>query len=144
MPAVRIGTPLRVFWRIHRAFLRFSGGRFGRTGTLPALLLTTHGRKSGRSRDVTLNYVADGVSFVVIASYGGEDRDPAWWRNLKANPEAGVLLGGKRTRVRAREAEGAEREKLWSRFIAGDPSYIEYQRRTTRRLPVVVLEPADR
>jgi deazaflavin-dependent oxidoreductase (nitroreductase family) len=108
MPAVRVGTLLRIFWRIHRAFMRLSGGRFGRTGTLPALLLTTRGRKSGESRDVTLNYMPDRGSFVVIASYGGEDRDPAWWQNLKANPDAGVLLDGRQTKVRAREADGPE------------------------------------
>jgi deazaflavin-dependent oxidoreductase (nitroreductase family) len=142
MPAVRVGTPLRVFWKIHRTFLRLSGGRFGRTGTLPALLLTTRGRKSGESRDVTLNFMPHGGSFVVVASYGGEDRNPAWWENLKANPEDGVLVDGKRSRIRAREADGAEREDLWRRFIAADPSYVEYQQRTKRRLPVVVLEPA--
>jgi deazaflavin-dependent oxidoreductase (nitroreductase family) len=136
-----MGTPLRVFWRIHRAFMRLSGGRFGRTGTLPALLLTTRGRRSGESRDVTLNYMTDGPSFVVIASYGGEDRHPAWWQNLVVNPEAGVLVDGRRTPVRAREADGAERETLWDRFISADPSYALYQQRTKRRLPVVVLQP---
>ena len=142
MPAIRVGTPVRIMWRIHRAFMRLSGGRFGRTGTLPALLLTTRGRKSGASRDVTLNYLREGSSFVVIGSYGGEDRDPAWWQNLKAAPEASVLLDGKRSRVRAREADGAEREALWNRLVATDPTYIEYQQRTKRRLPVVVLDPA--
>ena len=141
MPAVRVGTPLRVFWRIHRAFLRATGGRFGRTGTLPALLLTTRGRKTGQSRDVTLNFMRDGDAFVVIASYGGEDRDPAWWQNLKVHPEGGVLFDGKRTPVRAREAEGAERQALWGRFVEADPSYAEYPQRTTRRLAVVILEP---
>jgi F420H(2)-dependent quinone reductase len=142
VPAIRVGTPVRIFWRIHRAFMRVSGGRFGRTGTMPALLLTTRGRKTGASRDVTLNYLRDGSSFVVIGSYGGEDRDPAWWQNLKANAQGGVLLDGKRTPVRAREADGAERETLWNRIVAADPTYVEYQQRTKRRLPVVVLEPA--
>jgi deazaflavin-dependent oxidoreductase (nitroreductase family) len=141
VPAVRVGTPLRVFWRVHRGFMRLTGGRFGRTGTLPALLLTTRGRTSGNARDVTLNYMPEGRSFIVIASYGGEDRDPAWWRNLKANPEGEVLLAGKRIRVRAREADGPQREDLWNRFVAADPSYVEYQTRTTRRLPVVLLDP---
>lgn len=141
MAAVRVGTPLRIFWRAHRAFLRMTGGRFGRTGTLPALLLNTRGRKTGQSRDVILNFLRDGGSFVVIASYGGEDRHPAWWQNLMANPEGSVLFDGKRIDVRAREADGAEREALWGRVIAADPTYVEYQQRTQRRLPVVVLEP---
>jgi F420H(2)-dependent quinone reductase len=144
VPAVRVGAPLRVFWRIHRGFMRLTGGRFGRTGTLPALLLTTRGRTSGNARDVALNYMRDGPSFVVIASYGGEDRDPAWWRNLKVNPEGEVLLAGRHSRVRAREAEGPERASLWDRFVAADPSYEQYQGRTKRRLPVVVLEPMTR
>ena len=104
MPAVRVGTALRVFWRVHRMFMRLTGGRFGRTGTLPAL-------------------------------------DPAWWRNLEANPEGQVLVGGKRLRVPAREAEGAERERLWASFTRADPSYREYQQRTKRQLPVVLLVP---
>jgi deazaflavin-dependent oxidoreductase (nitroreductase family) len=90
---------------------------------------------------VTLNYIRDGDSIIVIASYGGQDRDPAWWQNLKANPEGDVLFDSKRTRVRARESESAERQALWDRFIAADPSYVEYQQRTKRRLPVIVLEP---
>jgi deazaflavin-dependent oxidoreductase (nitroreductase family) len=90
---------------------------------------------------VTLNYMRDGRSFVVIASYAGEDRDPAWRRNLKTNPEGEVLLAGRRHRVRAREADGPERAALWDRFVAADPSYVEYQTWTTRRLPVMVLDP---
>jgi deazaflavin-dependent oxidoreductase (nitroreductase family) len=141
MPAVRVGTPLRVFWRMHRAFMRLTGARFGRVGPLGALLLTTRGRKTGERRVVTLNYMPKGGSFIVIASYGGEDREPAWWQNLRANPDADVLLDGNRTRVRARETEGAERQALWDRFVATDPSYTEYQQRTNRRLAVVALEP---
>jgi F420H(2)-dependent quinone reductase len=141
MPAVRVNTPLRVFWRIHRAFMRLTGGRLGRTGTLPGVLLTTKGRRSRERRDVVLNYLPDGDSFVVVASYGGEDRDPAWWRNLKADPEAEVTLAGKRLKVHARESEGAERERLWARIVETDPSYTEYQQRTNRRLAVVKLEP---
>lgn len=141
MPAARMGPTLRVFWRIHRAFMRLTGGRFGRVGAMDALLLTTKGRKSGERRDVALNYLADGDAYVVVASYAGEDRDPAWWRNLKADPEAEVAVAGKRMKVRAREADGAERERLWARFVEKDPAYAEYQQRTKRRLPVVVLQP---
>lgn len=121
--------------------MRATGGRFGRVGPLPALLLTTRGRKSGEPRDVTLNYLRDGTAFVVVASYGGEDPDPAWWRNLKANPVADVLVDGRRVRVRASELDGARREEVWARIVARDPSYSEYQGRTTRRLAVVLLEP---
>ena len=141
MPAVRLNTQLRIFWRVHRAFMRLTGGRFGRVGPMDALLLTTKGRKSGERRDVALNYLRDADAYVVVASYTGEDRDPAWWRNLEAEPAAEVAVAGKRVKVRAREAEGPERERLWERFVERDPAYTEYQLRTKRRLPVVVLEP---
>jgi deazaflavin-dependent oxidoreductase (nitroreductase family) len=141
MPAVRLNTQLRVFWRVHRAFMRLTGGRFGRVGPMDALLLTTKGRKSGEGRDVAVNYLRDGDAYVVVASYTGEDRDPAWWRNLEADPAAEVTAGGKHVKVRAREVEGTERERLWARFVETDPAYAEYQQRTKRRLPVVVLEP---
>jgi deazaflavin-dependent oxidoreductase (nitroreductase family) len=133
---------LRIFWRLHRALMRLSGGRFGKVGPLNALLLTTTGRKSGEPRDVALYYMRDGDAYVVVASYTGEDRDPAWWRNLKTNPDGEVRLAGARLRVRAREVEGAERERLWTSLVAADRAYAEYQERTKRRLPVVVLEPA--
>ena len=141
MPAVRLNTSLRIFWRVHRAFMRFSGGRFGKVGPMNALLLTTTGRKSGQRRDVTLNYLHDGDTYVVVASYAGEDRDPAWWRNLEAAPQALVTVDGKRMRARAREASGAERDRLWARLVEKDAAYAEYQRRTKRVLPVVVLQP---
>jgi F420H(2)-dependent quinone reductase len=141
LPAVRIGTQLRVFWRIHRAFMRLTGGRFGRVGAMDALLLTTKGRKSGDPRDVALNYMTDGDAYVVVASFAGEDRDPSWWRNLKADPLAEVTVAGKRLRVRARESDGSERERLWARIVEKDRSYDEYQQRTKRRLAVVVLRP---
>ena len=131
---------MRVFWRVHRAFMRLTGGRFGKVGPLDALLLTTTGRKSGERRDVAVNYIPDGDSYLVVASYAGEDRDPAWWRNLRANPDAEIRVGGERVRVRAREAEGAERERLWTRLVDKDPAYAEYQQRTKRRLPVVLLQ----
>ena len=140
MPAVRMSRSLRLFWRVHRTFMRLTGGRFGKVGPMNGLLLTTTGRKTGERRDVALNYLPDGDSYIVIASNVGDDRDPAWWRNLKANPAAELSVGGKRLRVRAREAHGAERESLWIRIVAADPAYAEYQQRTKRRLPVVMLE----
>ena len=131
-------------WRLHRAIFRATGGRVGgRIGSLPVLMLTTRGRKSGKFRDVPLNYLRDDGAFVVVASYAGQRHDPAWWRNLKADPEAEVLAEGKRARVRAREAEGARRELLWARFADADRSYREYQRRTSRRIPIVLLEPVE-
>lgn len=132
---------MRAFWRLHRGLMRLTGGRFGRVGALDALLLTTTGHKSGERRDVALNYVREGRAYVVVASYAGEDRDPAWWKNLKAQPLATLAVGGRCMQVRARESEGTERQTLWDRIVARDPAYAEYQRRTSRRLAVVVLDP---
>jgi deazaflavin-dependent oxidoreductase (nitroreductase family) len=141
MPAARLGTPLRFFWRIHRAFLRLTGGRLGRIGALPVLLLVTRGRKTGEWRNVALNYIRDDEAYVVVGSYVGEDRDPSWWLNLKAHPEAEVVVGGRRIRVRAQLCDGAKRELLWERIVERDRAYEEYQARTKRRIPVVALEP---
>jgi F420H(2)-dependent quinone reductase len=138
--AVRLGTPLRLFWKIHRAFTRATGARFALFGAPPVLLLTTRGHRSGAPRGVALHYFRDGDDLVVIASYAGEDRDPAWWKNLKTHPQATVTIAGRTTRVRAYEAEGARRELLWDKAVERDPAYAEYQRRTKRRIPVVVLE----
>lgn len=142
MPAVRLTPMLRLAWWIHRSLFRLSGGRIGaRLNDMPVLLLTTRGRRTGEERSVALQYLRDGGSYVVIGSYAGEDRHPAWWLNLRATPDALVTLRGGRHRVRAREALGEERDRLWRRIVEAGPAYAEYDERTTRRIPVVVLEP---
>lgn len=142
MPAVS-RTPLMEFlWRAHRFLFRASGGRIGaQAGSLPVLLLSVRGRKSGVARDVVLNYIRDGGRYVVYASHAGGDREPPWWLNLRDAGQAEVMLAGERFRVRAREAEGAERERLWSDVTRRDDAYAEYEKRTARRIAVVVLEP---
>jgi len=107
---------------------------------LPVLLLDTVGRKSGQPRTNALTYFPKGDSYVVIASVLGEARDPAWWLNLRAAPDTRIQIGRERIGVRAREAEGSERGQLWSEVVAKAPDYAEYQARTERRIPVVVLE----
>jgi deazaflavin-dependent oxidoreductase (nitroreductase family) len=145
MPAVTRNKAVELFWRIHPAIYRLTGGRLlGRIGGVPVLLLTTRGRKSGQPRTRPLLYLAQGDAYVVAASFAGEPRHPAWWLNLLADPKAQVQLGGRVLDVRAREAEGAERELLWRAIVAQDASFAEYERRTTRRIPVVVLEPVAR
>jgi len=129
------------FWRVHHRLYKWSGGRIGATLMgLPVLLLTTTGRRTGQPRTSPLMYLPRGEDFVVIASYLGEPRHPFWWTNLVANPDASVQIGARHYRVRAREAEGEEREALWKAVTAKTPDYDEYQQRTTRRIPVVVLE----
>ena len=139
--AVRISPLLRMAWRLHRWLYRLSGGRIGtRVGPWSALLLMTRGRKSGERRTVGLNYLTDDGRLVVVGSYAGEDRHPAWWLNLLADPRAEVQIGATRYPVTARELAGADRDRMWARVVETDPSYATYQDRTTRRIPVVVLE----
>jgi deazaflavin-dependent oxidoreductase (nitroreductase family) len=106
------------------------------------LSLSVRGRKSGVAREVLLNYIRDGGHYVVFASHAGEDREPPWWLNLRDAGEAEVMIAGETLRVRAREAEGAERERLWSEVKQRDDAYAEYEKRTARRIAVVVLERA--
>jgi deazaflavin-dependent oxidoreductase (nitroreductase family) len=132
---------LRVIGAIHNALYRLSGGKVaGRMGKAPVLLLTVTGRKSGKRRTTPLLYGRDGDNYVLIASVGGAPRHPAWYHNLK-DQEAEILVGRERLQVRAREAEGEERDRLWAHMVALFPNYAEYQTKTERRIPVVVLEP---
>jgi deazaflavin-dependent oxidoreductase (nitroreductase family) len=126
---------------VHNALYRLTGGKVGgRMGKAPVLLLSATGRKSGKRRTTPLLYGRDGDHFVVIASMGGAPEHPSWYHNLKGQ-EAEILVGRERLRVRARDAEDKERERLWALMVSLYPSYDSYQKKTERRIPVVVLEP---
>jgi deazaflavin-dependent oxidoreductase (nitroreductase family) len=101
------------------------------------------GRRSGRVREIPLYAFEDGNRLVVIGSNMGQDREPAWVGNLRARPEVCVRVRRELRAVRAREAAGEERERLWRLAAAGYPGYEDYARWTHRRIPVVVLEPRD-
>jgi deazaflavin-dependent oxidoreductase (nitroreductase family) len=132
---------LRVMGGTHTALYRATGGKFGGTMLkVPILLLTTRGRKSGKQRTTPLMFGRDGDSLVLIASVGGAPRNPAWYWNLQGQ-EAEVQIGSEHRHVRARDAEGEERERLWNQMVGLYPSYAEYQKKTSRQIPVVVLEP---
>ena len=142
MPAVRRTKALELFWTVHRWAYQNTGGRLGsRMNGMPVLLLTTTGRRTGRRRTTPLQYLRDGEKYVVVASNAGEPRHPAWFFNLKADPEASIQVGRTQTGVSAREVTGEERDRIWSRIIEADRSYSEYQERATRQIPVVTLEP---
>jgi F420H(2)-dependent quinone reductase len=114
----------------------------GGPGPLPTLLLTTTGRKSGQPRALPLIYGEAGNSYVVIASKGGMPTHPIWFNNLEANPDCDLMVGAKKVKARARVAEGAERERLWTQMVAIYPPYETYQKNATQRvIPVVVLDP---
>lgn len=128
--------------RLHSSVFRATGGRVGgRMLGSPVLLITTTGRKSGKPRTIPLLYLPEGDNLVVVASNGGTSGDPAWWLNLKDDPAANVEVGGRKLRVRAEEAEGEERRRLWERAVRMYGAYEQYQERTDRRIPVVLLRP---
>jgi len=104
------------------------------------LLLTTTGRKTGNPTTTPLIYDLDGDDPVIVASKGGAPEHPGWYRNLQKHPEAEVQIKGETFRVRARDADGAERERLWEQMNRMWPHYAEYQTKTDRQIPVVVLE----
>jgi deazaflavin-dependent oxidoreductase (nitroreductase family) len=140
--AIRRNKLTEAIWSLHGFLYRVSGGRIGgKVVGLPVLMLTTTGRKSGDKRSSVLTYLPKGRASVVFASNAGEPRHPAWWLNLLANPRATVQRGQETTEVVAREAEGEERARLWAEIVAAYDGYAEYEKRTTRRIPVVVLEP---
>ncbi len=135
---------LKAMNALHRTVLRISGGRVGgRVAQMPVLELTTIGRRSGEPRTVILTSPLQlGESLVVVASRGGDDRHPAWFTNLTANPDVEVSLAGRPARpMLARVAGPTERDELWPRVIADHRNYAGYQERTARVIPLVVLDP---
>jgi len=105
------------------------------------LLLTTRGRKSGKLRRTALIYGKDGDNYVIVASKGGHPQHPAWYLNLSENPEVYVQVEDKKFVAQARTASGEERARLWKLMAAIWPDYDNYQTKTDRQIPVVVLEP---
>ena len=113
----------------------------GGSAETPCLILKTTGRKSGEAKILPLIYGEDGKSFVIVASKGGAPAHPAWFLNLEANPQVEFQVGAKKYRGTARIAAGAERERLYAMMEKVYPPYTEYQARTERQIPVVLLDP---
>jgi F420H(2)-dependent quinone reductase len=139
---------------LHSRVYQLTDGAVGKhVAGRPALMLHTVGRRTGKPRTTALTYAKDGDDYLIVASYGGAPRHPAWFLNVRAHPEVEVQVGRERRRATARVAEGEERERLWRlvneqnrglapllhRGAAG--RYAVYQRHTERELPVVVLTP---
>jgi deazaflavin-dependent oxidoreductase (nitroreductase family) len=130
---------------MHQTLLRLSGGRLGNTlMNMPILELTTTGAKSGQKRTSVLTTpLSDGDSIVVVASRGGDPRNPAWLYNLKANPDVEVAFPGEKPRpMKARVATADERARLWPKVVERYKGYGDYQRRAEREIPLVLLDPA--
>jgi proline iminopeptidase len=110
---------------------------------VPSLLLTATGRKSGEKFIFPLFYGQHGNGYIVVASKGGAPEHPGWYRNLLAHPEVEVQVGTKKLKARARTTTGAERTRLWEQALKFWPPYADYQKKTRREIPVVVLDPIN-
>jgi deazaflavin-dependent oxidoreductase (nitroreductase family) len=105
------------------------------------LYLLTTGRRTGKARRTPLYYVDDGPNLAIVTSNAGRDGEPAWWLNLLAEPDADAEIAKERRPIRARPSTDAEQDRLWPKFVAGLRNYASYQRKTPRKLIVVILEP---
>jgi deazaflavin-dependent oxidoreductase (nitroreductase family) len=133
----------RLVTGFHEAVYRLTNGRIGNRGFgMPVLILTTTGRKTGKQRTTMLTSpVQDGDSVVLVASYGGDDRHPTWFLNLRDNPQVEITMEGRTRRMRARVATPEEKAELWPRVVAAYRGYGQYQTRTDRDIPLVICEP---
>jgi deazaflavin-dependent oxidoreductase (nitroreductase family) len=140
-------TPKDAFYKvgtgIHRAIFNISKGRiFGKALGMPLIELVTIGRRSGKEHATMLSVpIVDGDRLVVVASFGGDDRHPAWYLNLRANPEVRATMAGSTRTMIARIATEEERAELWPQITSVFEGYARYQKRTKRLIPVVILEP---
>ena len=133
---------MRCLTVVNRIVYRLSGGRVAsRVARMPLLLLTTRGRRTGKERTVVLGYLEDGEALVVIGSHAGLPEHPAWYLNLRANPSVGVQIGREQQTRDARRATVEESERLWPRVLAASPAYAKYRAKTSREIPLVLLEP---
>lgn len=129
---------------VHRLLVKVTGGRLGHSfGDMPVVELTTIGRRSGQARSVLLTApLREGDSYVVVASRGGDDHHPAWFLNLRDRPEVEVAVkGAARQPMLARVATAEERARMWPQIAGKYKNYAGYQKRTTREIPLVLLEP---
>ncbi len=140
----RFGTvAVRIMSVVNTAVFRLSGGRLGSRFMrgAPVCLVTTTGARSGTRRTTPLIYLADGEDVVIVASKGGMSHHPAWYHNLAKHPEAQVQIGSTVRDMVARRANDAEKAALWPRLVAIYPDYDDYQARTPRNIPVMILSP---
>jgi deazaflavin-dependent oxidoreductase (nitroreductase family) len=128
---------------LHRTIVTATHGRIGGTGFgMPVVILTTTGRKSGKQRTTMLTTpIHDDNKVVLVASYGGDDRHPAWFLNLRDNPEVELELKGEKRAMRAHVASPDEKSELWPQVVESYKGYANYQTKTDRDIPLVILEP---
>ena len=146
VPVVPPELAFKLVTTFHRAVFDLSRGLVGgRIAGMPVVKLTTTGRRSGQRRDTMLTApLADDDRVVLVASKGGAPRHPAWYLNLRANPDVEVTMRGRRRIMVARTADAGEKAVLWPQIVDAYRGYGAYQRRTDRDIPVVILEPPGR
>lgn len=134
---------MRVMSRLNAWLYRTSGGKIWGTWLrgAPIMLLTTTGRRSGEPRTAPLLYLRDGDDIVCVASQGGMSKHPLWFRNLEADPDCEVEIGSRKQKMRARRASDEEKASLWPRLTEMYRDFDDYQARTERNIPVVILSP---
>jgi len=138
-----IDTGFKIANAVHRNLFEATKGRLGGTvAGMPALILETTGRKSGKRRSSMLTApIQDDSDIVLVASKGGDDRHPAWYLNLKADPDVTITMGGRTFAAVAREVTGEEKDALWPRIVESYKGYAGYRQRTDRDIPVVICTP---
>jgi len=130
----------KLFKNIQIAVFRWTNGRsMSSMNGMPLLLLTTVGRKTGHPRTTPVMYIRDGDDYVITASNGGSDKHPAWFYNLQASPQAQIEVPGKHLKVSASVVTPTEREQLWPQLVAQAPFFDNYQKSTTRLIPMIRL-----
>jgi deazaflavin-dependent oxidoreductase (nitroreductase family) len=137
------GPVIKAMSRVNTWLYRATGGKIGgrfRYGA-PVMLVNYTGRKSGKRMTAPLLYLRDGERVVTVASKGGMSKHPLWFVNLQANPDCEVEIGREKRAMRARRASDEEKAHYWPKLVAIYPDYDLYQQRTTRNIPVVILEP---
>ena len=133
-------STIRLIGRLHAWLSRLAGGKLDHAfGGAPFIMLTTKGRKTGRSRTTPVLYLQDGPDLIVVASFGGNDMHPAWYLNLEECPEAEILINGERRRVVARRVSPEEKNVIWPRLVEMYPNFAVYQQRTNREIPLLKL-----
>jgi F420H(2)-dependent quinone reductase len=133
---------IKTFTGSHVFLYRISGGRFAsKMGPLSILLLTTTGGKTGKQRTKPLPYLREGNSYAVIAANAGMKNHPAWYFNLQHNPKVQIQVHDQLLTAKATTAKGEQRQRLWQQLLVVAPNYADYEKKTTREIPVVILTP---
>ncbi len=135
---------IKLFMDLNAFLIRLTNGRIGgKLGTQTILLLETIGRKSGEPRMIPIAYFFHEGKYLIVASNWGKEKQAAWYLNLKKNPHATLTVNGKKLPVESHEAQGEEYDRLWKFATERNPPYLDYQKMTSRKIPIMVFQPLN-